>query len=131
MYKLIPWRNIPTIHFFLVFLLLIFVNFYLKFSFSTQIFSLKKKRQENYSLKISDCYSILNRCSPKLCISNIDKIYSLRSNLVFFKIETSASMCFQHKQREMKKNFPSVIEEQVYVVQPKNDQQSSILKIRG
>ena len=26
-------------------------------------------------------------------------------------------MCFQHKQREIKKNFPSVIEEQVYVVQ--------------
>ena len=26
-------------------------------------------------------------------------------------------MCFQHKQREIKKNLPSVIEEQVYVVQ--------------
>ena len=26
-------------------------------------------------------------------------------------------MCFQHKQREIKKNFSSVIEEQVYVVQ--------------
>ena len=53
MYKLIPRRNIPTIHFLLTFLLLIFVNFYLKFSFSTQIFSLKKIQQENDSLKIT------------------------------------------------------------------------------
>ena len=26
-------------------------------------------------------------------------------------------MCFQHNQREIKKKFPSIIEEQVYVVQ--------------
>ena len=115
MYKFIPWRKIRILLFFLIFLSLSFVNLYL--NFLIQVISPKKIQQENYSLKISDCYRVLNRCSPILCISNIDKIYCLRSNLVLLKIETSAYMCFQHNQREIKKKIPYIIEEQSFVVQ--------------
>ena len=101
MYKFIPWRKIRTLHFFLIFLSLLFVKFYLKFPI--QKILPKKLQKENYSLKLHDCYSILNRRSPKLCISKIDKFYCRRLNLVVLKIDTRIIMLSTQQERDQEK----------------------------
>ena len=80
----IPWRTLKNIKSFLYILLIISVTIYISFHISSS----HNPKTDSQQIQ-TNCSNLYKLCYSNLCLSEIDRIRCLQTNLVVLKIEIS------------------------------------------
>ena len=112
MCQFIPWRKLKNLQSFLYNLLLFLVIFYISFFISSRCNP--KIESQNFKTNCSNLYKL---CGSILCLSAIDIIRCLQTNLVRLKIEICTLMCLYNNVKNFENHLYSIGHEQIFFVQ--------------
>ena len=108
----IPWRKIKNTKSFLYIFLIISVTFYISFHISSS----HNPKTDSQQIQ-TNCSNLYKLCDSNLCLSAIDRIRYLQTDLVVLKIKISTWMCFHNNVKDVENKYSSILQEQIFTVQ--------------